>query len=321
MTRPSSAEQLRQYATPASVYTSVVTGIIWYFMSLAIKRNQGFAEGAFICRDPHKRLAAYFRMIGVPRISSHLKRHSSPGCTGGIDLVASNRVPPLPYGHRHVLFIVIEGNRLRDSCLFLKPERHGVASLGDKFFHAVSWTRSMIFRCFGLNTNNNSAPTRKERIPAQLVQGFAGVVTNDPDGAAVLAEVGVHDAGEGIAGMHVCLLSLLPLLRVFSHMISQRKYLALLAEIQATLQIARVIFTQARWTGFEQLKSLTKRSKEYLTKKVKLLQVDENDPLPPLYTFLQLLESTYDFPTVRFGNEVFLDLSADPSTSFPEAPG
>ncbi|PSR82752.1 hypothetical protein BD289DRAFT_370822, partial [Coniella lustricola] len=254
MLRPSSAELLQRTMTSPVACTSVVTGIVWFLMSSAVERDQGFVEGSFICRDPHKRLASYFQLIGVSRISSHLKRHSGPGCTGGIDLVACSEVPPLPYGHRHILFIAIEGNRFRESCLFLKPERHGVASLSDKFFHVASWTRSMVNRCLGLESSRVDGPMRKERIPTQLVQRFGELVSYDTEGPKVLAEVGCHNAGEGIACMHA-----------------------------------------------------------YLSQRVKDLDFDKDHALSPFCAFLELLESTYDFVAVRFGNEVFIDLMADVS--------
>jgi hypothetical protein len=202
-----------------SVHAQQVTNIMWYFFSLALRRNQHFTTGAYLCSDPSGRLSAYFRSIGTPRLSSHLKRHSAPGCTGGIDLHRSsssfsfsslwkgsqNPGPPLPYGHRHVLYIVITEDPRRGNCLFLKPERYGVAGVRNLAHHAVQYAKSLRRRhTFGAN---EALGMRKERFPDRLVAAFAKTVAPLPDGAQAIAEVGRSGEGEGIGGMHAFLAS------------------------------------------------------------------------------------------------------------------
>jgi hypothetical protein len=177
-----------------------VTGIMWYLIALAVERNQGFVTGTFLCRDPHRRLSAYFRGVGTPRTSSHLKRHSAPGCTGGVDLHADDELPPLPHGHQHVLFIAIGHDKRRGNCLLLKPERYGVAGFWNVTQHAVYYVRSLARRHrFG---GNDGVGMRKERIPDRFVRAFGEAVAHLPDGPSAIAEVGRQGDGEGIGCMH-----------------------------------------------------------------------------------------------------------------------
>ncbi|KAL5592418.1 hypothetical protein FOBRF1_013444 [Fusarium oxysporum] len=203
MTSPWSSDELRRIAArkihPATCGHQV-TGIMWYLTALAVERNQGFVAGAFLCLDPHGRLSAFFRAVGTPRTSSHLKRHSAPGCTGGVDLHADGTFPPLAHGHRHVLFIAIVNDKRRGNCLFLKPEPYGVAGLRDFIHHAERYVRSLVRRFrFG---GNDRVGMWKERIPDRFVKAFAEVVAHLPDGLSAIAEVGSKGVGEGIGGMH-----------------------------------------------------------------------------------------------------------------------
>ncbi|KAK4196123.1 hypothetical protein QBC40DRAFT_155275, partial [Triangularia verruculosa] len=113
------ARKLRH--SPASVIQ--VSGIMWYLTFLSIERDQAFTTGAYLVRDPDGRLSAYFRGVSTQRISSHLKGHSAPGCTNGIDLRAAAggsgtapSPPPLPHGHCHVLSISITNDKRRGNC-------------------------------------------------------------------------------------------------------------------------------------------------------------------------------------------------------------
>jgi hypothetical protein len=261
MTSPYPADELRRDAarqTHPDTRNRQVTGILWYLTALAVERNQGFVRGAFVCRDPHSRLSAYFLGVGTPRISSHLKRHSAPGCTGGVDLRATDTLPPLAHGLRHVLFIAIVNDKRRGNCLFLKPEPYGVAGVLNFFRHAMYYVRSLARRRrFG---GNDGVGMRKERIPDCLVRDFGEAVVHLPDGASAIAEVGRRGEGDGIGCMH-----------------------------------------------------------DYLVTKLADANISESSRTP-LTTLLRQLESEYDFATLRFGNEVFLDLATDLAGPLPPAP-
>lgn len=232
----------------------LVTGIIWYLTSLAAERNQAFLSGAFLCLDPHGRLSAFFSAIGSPRTSSHLRRHSSPGCTGGVDLV-DGALPPLANNHRHVLFTAIKNDKYRGNCLFLKPEPYGISGFRDFGHHTDRYVRSLARRFrFGGNDRDGM---RKERIPDRHVKAFSEAVAHLPDGVSAIAEVGRKGAGEGIAGMHA-----------------------------------------------------------YLTAKT-----CGGSVRPALTALLHQLEAEYDFVSLRFGNEVCLDLPAEISRTLPGASG
>ncbi|KAK3325019.1 hypothetical protein B0H66DRAFT_547253 [Apodospora peruviana] len=275
MTSPSSADKLRRRAaceTYPAVRDRQVTGIMWYLTALAVERNQGFVHGAFVCRDPNGQLSAYFLGVGTPRISSHLKRHSAPGCTGGIDLLggAANHddaLPPLPHGHRHVLFISIAHDKRRGNCLFIKPEPYGVDGVLNFLRHSVDYVRSLARRRLRFG-GNDCAGMRKERIPDRLVQDFCEAVAHLPDGRSAISEVGYQGEGDGIGCMH-----------------------------------------------------------DYLSKKLADADADAaSSQLPEsarmsLTTILRRLESDYDFVSLRFGNEVFLDLASDITRPLPQAPG
>ncbi|KAK4139630.1 uncharacterized protein C8A04DRAFT_15681 [Dichotomopilus funicola] len=219
MTQPWSVDKIRQMAremrhSPAGIIQ--VTGIMWYLTYLSIERGQTFVTGAYLCRDPEGRLSAYFGGIGSPRLSSHLKRHVSPGCTTGIDLgftagksskagksgIAPERPPPppLPHGHCHVLSIAIVNDTRRGKCLYLKPERYGVHGLRNLAHHTIMYGKSLKRKhTFG---GNDVPGMRKERIPDDVVAAFAEVVTALEDGADAITEVGRGGKGEGIGGMY-----------------------------------------------------------------------------------------------------------------------
>ncbi|RFU79582.1 hypothetical protein TARUN_2630 [Trichoderma arundinaceum] len=206
MASPWPSDEIRRTAT-REVHPSTrgrqVTGIIWYLMALAIDRGQSFLSGAFLCLDPHSRLSAFFLAVGTPRTSSHLKRHSLPGCTGGIDLGVDGAMPPFANGHRHVLFIAIVNDKHRGNCLFLKPEPYGISGLRNFAHHAERYVRSLVRRFrFG---GNDRAGMRKERIPDRFVKAFGKAVAHLPDGLSAIAEVGSKGMGDGIAGMHAYL--------------------------------------------------------------------------------------------------------------------
>jgi hypothetical protein len=210
MTQPWSVDEIRGVArkmqhSPASIIQ--VAGIMWYLTYLSIERGQTFVTGAYLCRDPEGRLSAYFSSIGTPRISSHLKRQSSPGCTTGLDLRLAagksgnpEQPPPLPHGHCHVLSIAIVNDKRRGNCLYLKPERYGVHGIRNLAHHAVMYGKSLKRKhTFG---GNQVLGMRKERIPDDFVASFAEAVTSLEDGPDVIAEVGRRGKGEGIGGMH-----------------------------------------------------------------------------------------------------------------------
>ncbi|KAK0716045.1 hypothetical protein B0H67DRAFT_582296 [Lasiosphaeris hirsuta] len=242
MTQPWSPDEIRAVAhkmrnTPASVVQ--VTGIMWYLAYLALKRNQAFAKGAYLCRDPEGRLLAYFSGIGKARISSHLKRHSGPGSTTGMDLrvgraarkAGTARPPPLPHGRCHVLSIAITNDKRRGNCLFLKPERYGVHGVRDLAHHAVNYARSVKRRhTFG---GNDVAGMRKERIPDEFVVLFAKAVVSLDDGPNIIAEVGRKGEGEGIAGMHEFLTAKLGDQGVVLHAVAREQMRALLARLES----------------------------------------------------------------------------------------
>jgi hypothetical protein len=253
-----SPDELRQVAARevhAAIRGRLVTGIIWYLTSLAAERNQAFLSGAFLCLDPHGRLSVFFSAIGSPRTSSHLRRHSASGCTGGVDLVADGTLPPLANNHRHVLFISIKDDKYRGNCLLLKPEPYGISGFRDFGHHTDRYVRSLARRFrFGGNDRNGM---RKERIPDRHVRAFSEAVAHLPDGVSAIAEVGKKGAGEGIAGMHA-----------------------------------------------------------YLTAKT-----HNGSNEPALAALLHQLEAEYDFVSLRFGNEVCVDLPAEISRTLPGAPG
>ncbi|KAL6908619.1 hypothetical protein GGI43DRAFT_149684 [Trichoderma evansii] len=254
-----SSAELRQIAA-REVHPAIrgrqVTGIIWYLTSLAVERNQAFLSGAFLCLDPDGRLSAFFLAIGSPRTSSHLRRHSAPGCTGGVDLVVDGALPPLANNHRHVLFITITNDKYRGNCLFLKPEPYGISGIRDFGHHTDRYVRSLA-RHFRFGGNDRDG-MRKERIPDRYVKAFSEAVAHLPDGESAVAEVGKKGAGEGIAGMHAYL--------------------------------------------------TTKASDSSLSK-------------PAMVALLHQLEAEYDFVSLRFGNEVCLDLGAEICRTLPGAPG
>ncbi|PNP42604.1 hypothetical protein TGAMA5MH_05345 [Trichoderma gamsii] len=258
MTSSLSPDELRRIAASQvhpTIRGRLVTGIIWYLTSLAAERNQAFLSGAFLCLDPHGRLSAFFSSIGSLRTSSHLRRHSAPGCTGGIDLVVDGALPPLANNHRHVLFISVKNDKYRGNCLLLKPEPYGISGFRDFGHHTDRYVRSLSRRFrFGGNDRHGM---RKERIPDRHVKAFSEAVAHLPDGESAIAEVGKKGAGEGIAGMHA-----------------------------------------------------------YLTAKTR-----DGSVTPALAALLRQLEAEYDFVSLRFGNEVCIDLLAEISRTLPGAPG
>lgn len=233
-----SADELRRIAA-REVHPAIrgrqVTGIIWYLTSLAVERNQTFLSGAFLCLDPDGRLSAFFLAIGNPRTSSHLRRHSTPGCTGGVDLVVDGALPPLANNHRHVLFITITDDKYRGNCLFLKPEPYGISGFRDFGHHTDRYVRSLARRFrFGGNDRDGM---RKERIPDRYVKAFSQAVAHLPDGMSAIAEVGKKGAGEGIAGMHAYLTT-----KASDSSLSNSTLVALLHQLEAEYDFVNLRF-------------------------------------------------------------------------------
>lgn len=177
-----------------------LTTFMWFLLSKAMTKNQGFVEGAFSLPDTESRLTQFLKdiRVGCDRDSTHLKSHST--MVAGINIYDGS----LPGGFCHILIQPIKGkNRL-----FLKPEAFGVmeqytfSDLVQFGAHAVdtiaSVGRKVAPSIFG---SDDKPEYRKERIPEKERRQFVELFTDVPGGKEAIAEVGSSGSGEGIQAM------------------------------------------------------------------------------------------------------------------------
>ncbi len=150
--------------------------LIWYLMSLAIEKNQGFISGAFIIEDSDQKLNQFLsKCPGLySRASSHLQKRAISLLQNGIDIKdASNK---LPAGKKTILFTQIL-SRDNQKELFIKIEAEGANILNPvtMFHHSVDLVKTK-FNAWWYPTSNESSGMRKERIPHTTLKAFEKIV-------------------------------------------------------------------------------------------------------------------------------------------------
>lgn len=176
-------------------------GIIWYFMALAIRDDDGFSEGTFRVRDTEQKLYTFLNREGIAywRPCSH-ELHLKDNNTRGIDVHLNKG--GLPAEMAHVLIkpetLFMDG----ENWLMLKPEPHGLGGLIDGMMHMCLWGVSFAVRLFSPD-NNQGANKRKERIPLSLVRTFRKTISGLPGAEEAIAKAGNEKGyGFGIQAMH-----------------------------------------------------------------------------------------------------------------------
>lgn len=176
-------------------------GIIWYFMALAIRDDDGFSEGTFRVRDPEQKLYTFLNREGIAywRPCSH-ELHLKDNNTRGIDVHLNKGGLPAEMAH-----VLIKPETLfmnGENWLMLKPEPHGLGGLIDGMMHMCLWGVSFAVRLFSPDSNQG-ANKRKERIPVSLVRTFRKTISGLPGAEEAIAKAGNEKGyGFGIQAMH-----------------------------------------------------------------------------------------------------------------------
>lgn len=178
-------------------FQKAVAGIVWYFMALAIREDEGFAEGSFRVSDPDQKLYAFLNRQGMAywRPCSH-ETHLDDNDTRGID------VNDLPAEMGHVLFKPETLFANGEKWLMLKPEPHGFSGVTDGLMHMGLWGVSIAVRWIFPGSNQGEAK-RKERIPEHLIMAFRQSVSGLPGADEAVEKAGNElGFGFGIQAMH-----------------------------------------------------------------------------------------------------------------------
>ncbi len=208
-------EVARLNSLPEAQRNNLLSGIVWFLMSNAIKKGEGFDDGAFIIPDEGHRLFLILHQMKNKdtendRLSSHLKdqqaellnffqehhRYTKKYISNGIDISPSRDQIGLPRPHTTVLFMPVQSDGR--AYIFIKPEQHGVKDWWDTFEHAKSTFKSVTNRWWGVPPPKGS---RKERIRGDLSALFSDIVKGLPGADEAIKKVGYGDKGRGIHAM------------------------------------------------------------------------------------------------------------------------
>lgn len=193
-------------------YLQSIIAIMWYLYSLAINKNQGFTEGAFVIEDKdfklYNFLLGYVKKVNpsitgtindparasadnpfaYSRVSSHYKLEQKQHRQYGIDIRIdknSEALPWLPIGKRHLVFGIVDQAR---NLLYLKPENYGIFSFYEKAMHGKEFVVAQTVKLLPKMKNILSEPWyktfedyigtdddplyRKERVPQEFIIAF-----------------------------------------------------------------------------------------------------------------------------------------------------
>lgn len=174
--------------------------LVWFLLSKAMVKAQGFRDGAFTLPDPLGRIRDFFLSLGVGcgRSSTHLKGLQE--MVVGININDAS----LPGGLMHILVQTMKGK----GRIFLKPEKFGLLErytaqdFGQLAMHGGDLVLSLGRKVIPSVLGSDDAPeNRKERIPVKEGDQFRKLVMGILDGEAAITEVGSGDTGDGIQAM------------------------------------------------------------------------------------------------------------------------
>ena len=143
--------------------------IIWALYGIAgndLKKGF-FTEGTFVVEDKDHRLFNFLRSVpgAYKRISSHFKDYKTQHY--GLD------IPNLPCLKQHILF-----GQTAQGYMFIKPENHGIGTLGDALMHGqefvVAQARKQPYlrSLLGLTSDDETPGFRKERIQQDILRTY-----------------------------------------------------------------------------------------------------------------------------------------------------
>lgn len=150
--------------------------LTWFLMAQAIKKKEGYQEGAFMIEDDGQKLFQYLRnargengSVIYERPSTHFKGRTDKQY--GLDVFS----PLMPCKKRTLLFGMIHSKDSDQKVLFIKPENFSaclvVQKAADAWYHGwemiVAQKNKLLYE--GLDDADNM---RKERIPTEITKEF-----------------------------------------------------------------------------------------------------------------------------------------------------
>lgn len=178
-----STESVTLSQAPAQAQEQIAA-LTWYFMRLAITKEQGFDEGTFVIKDPDQKLYNFLKsapqsLIGE-RYSSHFRGRSTAehflgSIHQGIDI--TNAL--MPGGKRTIDFDMVRCFNSDKKVLYFKPENYGTfLTTGwglDTAAHGYEFLQAQYVKRFVPDGDDQSS-MQKERVPTELTKGFASLV-------------------------------------------------------------------------------------------------------------------------------------------------
>ncbi len=158
-----------------------LAAICWFLMDAAIKKNQGFTEGAFVIEDIDALIYNFYLKcphMGA-RASSHYEGRSREGHFG-VDVLNGN----MPAQKRHLNFSLVQAypRTSKKILLHLKPENYSV-------FPTTAWGHDLLMHSYEYllsrrrkGTDGDDQPgMQKERVPHATLKTFETIVAQlDP---------------------------------------------------------------------------------------------------------------------------------------------
>ena len=155
-----------------------LTALMWFLMSEALTKKQGFEEGAFIVEDKNNMVHEYMSGFSdvYRRPSSHFKGRA-PDLQLGVDIPSGK----LPASKRTILFEAIDNPGYADlpkKVLFIKPENYSAAWTKpyDAGMHGYEFVEAQYNKV--VHPGSDDLPNmRKERIPKAELNEFSKLVS------------------------------------------------------------------------------------------------------------------------------------------------
>lgn len=147
------------------------TSLMWALMYRAVKKGQGFEEGAYVIRDPAKRLFDYLVSCEghYSRASSHPMGNQCNGVNWQSHFIETAtqhaiNIEGQPARKSTIVFDLIDKGKFGEvPGIYIKPENHATDSLMAMFWHSIEYIKArQNKKVVGADDMPNM---RKERIP------------------------------------------------------------------------------------------------------------------------------------------------------------
>ncbi|MCI0381466.1 MAG: hypothetical protein L0207_00205 [Chlamydiae bacterium] len=160
----------------------LVLPIFWYFLSLAIEKDQAFSKGLMRIHDPDNRIIQFLLSAegvyerGSTHFSSLRKEQREFKKGYGFDVKPEKGEIRLPGKFKTIHFGEIEWHE-GSSWLFMKPEIAGTNSMKDRIEHGFTYLET---RLSHLSGTIHKQGTRREHLPKEFEKQFDNFIKEFP---------------------------------------------------------------------------------------------------------------------------------------------